>query len=746
MKQVASRHPVQRLGPEIPEKRSNQWAFWLMAATLPLALLLIAADSIVRLETVAKVSAVSLNEVPPGTLRVAPGAREEVLVPPDGSMDARWWVIHTEQMLTRGGLRVRETMVDNAPNGRAVHWSSLLMWILAALAQIGSIFAGVPAVAFVAESAMIVGPLMFAVSLCGLGLMAWRGMDWKSAVFLAVAVLTNPAIYRTFQAGEADHHGIVLMFAAGSLLSLVCGGAGFVVGAKHRPSPGSPVTALKRRWFRLAGVLGAAALWVSAATALPVIAATGVGACLGAWRSRKMIATEAYLPDLWETWGRWGCSASLFFYLLEYFPGVGELRLEVNHPLYAFAWLAGGFLVCRVTQFLSGGKLFDKGGIWKIPIAMSVALTPALLILTNSQTMFWVRDPFLLALHKEYILEFQSMLAFIRSSPTPYAWMVHYAWPAFAIGGTLILWVRGSLTEWGKRMVLLVAPATLVMQVLTLSQIRWVYAAMALWTIWALVVFASPRGESPKPLFATWGAAAAAWFALVVSLAPQLAVSIQKHETCLQEPIAEEFGNGLLLRDVAHRLIQSSPNTIPIVLAGPNSSTHLSYHGGIHTLGTLYWENMPGLKRAAEIFAASDEAEAFRLLSAARVSHIVIPSWENFGAAYARLYSLVSGKPPAGEEAPFFRALVEDSSCPQWIRPYCYPITSGSGTDSGSVRIFAFVPNQSRFEWLYFRGLYQLEAGHPAEAKFLADEALLIKPGDGRVMALLEAIAEATKQ
>jgi predicted MFS family arabinose efflux permease len=51
---------------------------------------------------------------------------------------------------------------------------------------------------------------------------------------------------------------------------------------------------------------------------------------------------------------------------------------------------------------------------------------------------------------------------------------------------------------------------------------------------------------------------------------------------------------------------------VPVVLTGPNASTEMTYHAGLRTVGTLYWENMPGLKRAARIFAAADAAEAKR--------------------------------------------------------------------------------------------------------------------------------------
>ena len=47
-------------------------------------------------------------------------------------------------------------------------------------------------------------------------------------------------------------------------------------------------------------------------------------------------------PGLFRFWGLVGGGASVAVWLLEYFPNHLGLRLEVNHPLYAAAWIGGG--------------------------------------------------------------------------------------------------------------------------------------------------------------------------------------------------------------------------------------------------------------------------------------------------------------------------------------------------------------------------------------------------------------------
>lgn len=717
----------------------------LLGLCVTLAVTVITIDSFVKADTVAKISAVSLSEFAPNSQPVSPGAHEEWLALPNSSMDAKWWVLHTENLMKSGGFRVRGTSLDNAPIGREVHWSSSLVWLLAIIAEILAWTGSRPAWMSVPEAALFAGPIMLVLSLAGLSLLVRRRFGWAAAALFAAVILTNPSIYHTFYFGEADHHGIVMAFAVACVLCLLAGGCGFCSGRKSSRTPPIGLGFLPENdalvWFRLSGVLGAAALWVSAATAIPILCAAACGGVLAAWMGRREKPPAS--PDLWRTWGISGCVASLAFYALEYFPDHMGWRLEVNHPLYAFAWIGGGFLMARVIRRINGGRfVLSQASDWLRVLACAglVALPPVLIVLWP-QKVFWVSDRFLLSLHNEYILEFQNMFTFIRASGNPYTWAVHYGWPFFALVGTCVLWWRGGLTPWGKRALALLTPPVFVMQALALYQVRWASASMGIWSLCILILFVGsekPSGSGKAPL-AKWGALATAWFALVFSLTPQLIAQIDTAQNCLVPPIKEETGNGLILRDIAHRLIQSSPGSLPVVLTGPNSSTELAYFGGIKTLGTLYWENMPGLKRAASIFAATDEKDALKRLTQAGVTHIVVPSWDNFAEAYARLLSKAEG---GADGATFFKDILEEKSCPQWLRPFCYPIPTGSGLDASSVKIFAVIPEQNEFESYFYRGIYHLEAEQAEKAKTMFEKAQTLRPHDERVANYLRIVTE----
>jgi hypothetical protein len=84
------------------------------------------------------------------------------------------------------------------------------------------------------------------------------------------------------------------------------------------------------------------------------------------------------------------------------------LRLEVNHPLYALAWLGAGDLLSRFCAWLSGrAALRGRALWWMIGDAALIIMLPLTILLVP--VAFKVSDPFLWALHDDYILEFRTL-------------------------------------------------------------------------------------------------------------------------------------------------------------------------------------------------------------------------------------------------------------------------------------------------------------------------------------------------
>jgi hypothetical protein len=149
---------------------------------------------------------------------------------------------------------------------------------------------------------------------------------------------------------------------------------------------------------------------------------------------------------------------------------------------------------------------------------------------------------------------------------------------------------------------------------------------------------------------------------------------------------------------------------------------------------------MPGLKKAAEMFAATTEEETKRLLTAAGVTHIVIPSWSNFGEAYANLLAQAQGKDSPGPS--YLDNVLKSEEFPSWLRPFAYPIPTATGIDAQSVRVVAFIPAQNPFEAHFYRGVYHFESGHPDKARQQFEQALALRPEEPRVREYLRQLGQ----
>jgi hypothetical protein len=696
------------------------------ASLLVLALLIVflCADTIWRYQSLSKVSAVETNEVPIERSRYSTQANPHSIILPPSTMDGRWWVLHTEKFLSQSeSRRVRTTNLDNSPDGREVHWSSSVIWILAGLAKFYGMITGEPASQSVAESAFWVGPFTLLFSLILLGCLASLRFAHLPTILFLLIFSVCPTIYQAFRAGETDHHGLVCTFTAASILSIVCGGSGLIYRNKSPYAffPSSLENA--RNWFRLSGILGATALWISAASFLPILATCGL-AGLGAFfiRDRTVATAE---PELWRSWakaGFWGC---LFFYLLEYFPSHMGLRLEVNNPLYALAWLGAGDLLARWILFLNGGKPFPKGRmcIFFTGISVFFVLLPLVLIKFAPSEFFLVSDRFLLLLHNQFIQEFRSLPRAILEGDWIAICIEWFALPFFCLAGTTILFRAGDLKGPWLPALLTVATPALMMQFLAVWQIRWSVSAQTLWALYALVLldaaFRSRYVKSVVTIFAICALTACAPLPIATF------AMLFRNES--KDSLPKSVIPTLIARDIAHRLLQSDPNKLPTVLTGPTTSTELNYYGGIQTLGTLYWENLDGLKRSAFIFAAPDEATFRTLIDQAGVNYILVSTWDNFGSAFVDLLRQAGYSVPEPGHT-YLERLLAGESLPTWLRPLFYPIPAGFDIPEENLRLFAIVPNQTPAQAMLHQGIYAFDSGDFLLAKEFFQKAEKISP------------------
>lgn len=711
---------------------------YLLALAFALAFVLF--DSSWRLTQVQRATKFAQAAASSDTPLTTPNVHERHIILPAASMDARWWVILTEQMQAAGDWRIRSTQQDNAPVGREVHWSSLPMWILSGIGSIITHLRPNQTADIIPQAALYFGPVTFAFALIALSFLVWRVYGGRVSAVFCLAMVGALPLYLFFRAGEADHHGLVSICSLASVLFLVMGGLGLSARQKNEGKPkrrtkkGSDEVALEevatkkspRSWFISSGVAGAAGIWISAASQIPVLVGCGLVALLVALlagRSRNMTLS----PKMWRIWGISGALACMGFYLLEYFPSHLGLRMEVNNPIYAVAWLGAGHLLEASTRLLSRQGSLAKGGIEWVQLAASLmaVAAPAVVILAAKEQLFWVSDRFVFDLHRFYIREFQGIAEYLKGDNGA-SFGLNFLLPAALclVVAFALLW-KGRVPEQRRYELLFALGPAVVLQILSISQVRWTGNAAALWAV-TIVVIAVIILESTA-LRRSWKIGALALFLLAVGAHPTQSVLAAIGTTQNEGTVEREFLPAILTHDIAMRINRSHPQGQPRILSGPTSSTELAYYGGDAVVGTLYWENRPGLEAAADIYAATNEAEFKELLQKRGITHLVLFSWDSFAQSYVRLHRGL-GKSAEARDGCLASYLEGTRPQPIWLRPLYYPIPKSYGLKDAWVRIYQVVPDQTPAQWHLHVGMYQVDAGRLDLAEKSFRESLKLDP------------------
>jgi tetratricopeptide (TPR) repeat protein len=194
-----------------------------------------------------------------------------------------------------------------------------------------------------------------------------------------------------------------------------------------------------------------------------------------------------------------------------------------------------------------------------------------------------------------------------------------------------------------------------------------------------------------------------------------------------------EVGSGQLLallhRDMAKAILQNANGKPVTVLSSPNSSCLLATMGGFQTMGTLYWENVEGLKTAAQMLNAQSDDEALKMLQERGVTHVSLMTWENFIEPY---FKLIYPNPTSGksvENSFGYKALFK-KELPRWARPIPYPKNFLSNALQQDVLLLEVVPDQSPDEAEFHLARYQrLSEGNPVAAEIRLKSILDRSPG-----------------
>jgi hypothetical protein len=732
---------------------------WLWVASLALTLSVLAVDGARRLRDIEAVSATRVGEgLRPEVDRDSPsgyrGGTHRIVLP---ETDSYFWLLQAEQALAGGELRVRTTELDNAPTGREVHWAGFQRWWLSGLAALDRLAhsdltmpQSLERVAPWANTALLVVYLLALTPL-----VAGRFGAVPAAVLCLGCVAVFP-FYRYLRVGFLDHHGPAILSAQACVLLAILGGAGWVRTDQMDPARATPEqralwdwlpdARAARRWFVASGLAGALGLWISAATLAAVLLGVGLGGLLGVALSARgwtPPATVRLQSSLFRVWGISGAAASAALYLLEYFPVHVGMRLEVNHPLYALAFLGGGDLIARVLERVAD-RTRPRASLWIAADLGLILALPAVVLATGTRS-FLPRDPVLWTLHNRYINEFLDLATVVQAlTPSqvigrvslvvlvalPIAALLWsstldgaarivwrtlvlalvgasaaYAWAFFlglsggagaeavvgtgaAVGSWFVLPLVGQPSRlappWLAALMLVALPAV-VMLVLGLAQERWLGVAAALWL--AALVVASAVWTRSRPSLSSSVSSRALTGALVL-----LALVISP-AFALREPYSPP-NSAVIARDASLWLRRRLGAERGVVFAGPSATSDMIWFGGFRGLGTLYWENLEGLRASAEICGATDDASARALLARHGVTHVAAYAWDGGLEQLQLSIDAAPGAPgwPRGSSGGIQgMCLHEPRDLPPWLEPLPYVPPTVAGYVHPVVRLFEVV-------------------------------------------------------
>lgn len=608
--------------------------------------------------------------------------------------DGRTWErLIYEQSQTVQPSPPHYTFSDNFPVGRSVHWSSLWNNYQSSLAGLRMLCSQENFASALSITARWSNLPIWGLTVLLLG--HWISKRWGSgaAIVLCLGMLGHRGIFLSYFPAYPDHHGLITSCILGLLLGALGMGLGWL-GSCNRwlPEKESPA----KQAAILSAICGGAGLAVSAASLIPVIILIGIIGALGyIMRPEAKENNQTIKPNsaIWRLWGALGCITSLVLYILEYYPGPFALRLEVNHPVYALAWLGGAEIIARIAE-RKQRKSSLASTIITI-IAFIFLVLPLAIFYYYGSSVFLPADSFLSKIHEE-ISEFRPL------------WREGFSYK-FLFLITLLplslsfIKLRSSASTSSNRLPLCFMLVTMATSVLALYQQRWWMLAGAAQVIQAILLTVQFLNSSRKIYIG--------WMSLVCLMYLPGFLILARERLVVERLNDVQTGEAmqLLYRDVASLINTRHPNSKIGLLAPPNASVSIGYYGNIATLGTLYWENKEGLYAAAAILTAESNDTAEALLKKRGITHLVMVTPEDFTVEYMKALDI----PLTNERIrqSFGRRLMSGENIPDWLKAIPYQVPSTYSRIQAKVYIYETNWNLSASESQWALGLARILSG-----------------------------------
>jgi len=650
------------------------------------------------------------------------------------AFDGYMWNHLAEHLGENGEWRARYTYFDNAPAGREVHWSSGFALYLRGLGEIYRAINGDSLRNSIFRMSIWANPIILVLAIGIFSTLSARRFGPLCGTVIAIGMVAVPTFYEGFMPAYPDHHGIIAFCILGMLFGIAWAGAGWVQAPEGNDFVPPHSIKQARHGMVFSAICGAAGMWLSAFSIVVVVLGIGIAAlvsvaALSGRGSKKN--PSVFHPEVWKLWGISGALGSLFFYAFEYFPFQMGMRLEVNHPLYALAWFAGGYGIFISTKWIVRSDRSLQNIPWQALILCSLAcaVLPAF-ILANPSKFYIVLEPFMAKMSAN-IAETLPLLVRIKTGGLTL--QMAFGWfPVFLVVAAAMLF-SSKVGRGTKATLCFLSIPILVITSLQFYQVRWGMLAGPLYIALAGIVIPQIWRLVPAKLTERLLVAAMLVGFAYLFIAPSFSNCFTGSWAQFQKgtkDIPISFGQGLALlhRQMARAILDSAGDMPVVLLSSPNSSCMLVGLGGFRGVGALYWENVEGLKKAARTLNAQSDDEALAKIRELGVTHISVMTWENFIAPF---FFILYPEPIRGKslENSFARRALENKQIPIWTRPLAFPPNDLSKGLQQQILLLQVAPEQSREEAKFHIGRFaRFVEGNPIAAEMTFKEILDVAP------------------
>jgi hypothetical protein len=245
---------------------------------------------------------------------------------------------------------------------------------------------------------------------------------------------------------------------------------------------------------------------------------------------------------------------------------------------------------------------------------------------------------------------------------------------------------------------------------MALVQVRWVGVASAVW-LGVLVAAAAVLPGAGLELSAARRAVVGAVLVAVFLVAPALFVTLPLDAADPPQEVA---------RDASWWLRRRLGGDPAVVFTSPNATTWMAYFGGFPGVGTLYWENVDGLRAATDIYTAPSPDALRTLLAGRGITHLVLYPWDQ---GFELLRAARDESRAAADPEPYLAAVIRAMRAPgvvplpDWLMPLPYPAPAVAVLGHPSAVILEVVPEHPPELTLVRLAQYYQAIGAPAETE-----------------------------